>query len=101
MSIQARIDALLAKADPLRPLDEDDPRKEPLAGIVDEINRLRAEQSEERIRGSVNAVVEGADHASKEAAADADEAVQAVQAGQAQEVLKPKRGPGRPKKADK
>lgn len=44
MSLEAKIQALLAHAEPLRPLDEDDPAKAPLAGIVDEINRLRAKQ---------------------------------------------------------
>lgn len=45
MTIQARIDALIAEADALRPLPEDEPMKAPLAGIVDEINELRAVQA--------------------------------------------------------
>lgn len=43
--IEAQINGLLAEADPLRSLDDDDPAVEPLAGIVDQINRLRAKQS--------------------------------------------------------
>lgn len=45
MSIEDQISNLLAHADPLRLLHDDDPAKAPLAGIVDEINRLRAEQA--------------------------------------------------------
>jgi hypothetical protein len=47
-TIKDDIAALLAKAAPLRELDHDDPRAAPLAGIVDEINRLRAAQERER-----------------------------------------------------
>ena len=43
--LEAQIQALLKKADPLRLLDEDDPRCEELAGIVNQINQLRARQS--------------------------------------------------------
>lgn len=39
--VEAQIAALLAAAEPLRKLDDDDPRKEPLGKLVDEINRLR------------------------------------------------------------
>lgn len=46
MSIQAQIEALLAQAAPLRCIPEDDPAHQPLAGIVDEINRLRAMQAD-------------------------------------------------------
>lgn len=45
MDIEAKIAALLAEAEPLRCLDEDDEAKLPLAGIVDRINQLRAEQA--------------------------------------------------------
>lgn len=45
MTIEDQIAALLAQADPLRGLDDDDGAKIPLAGIVDEINRLRAMQA--------------------------------------------------------
>lgn len=43
--LEEQIRGLLAEALPLRELDDDDPRVEPLAGIVDQINRLRAKQS--------------------------------------------------------
>lgn len=39
------IDDLLAQADKLRPLDDDDPKKEPLTAIVDRINELRAQEA--------------------------------------------------------
>lgn len=42
MNTESEINRLLALAEPLRGLAEDDPAKAPLAGIVDEINRLRA-----------------------------------------------------------
>lgn len=45
MEIEAKIAALLAEAEPLRCLDEDDEAKRPLAGIVDQINALRAQQT--------------------------------------------------------
>lgn len=44
MTLKDQIAALLAKAAPLRELEHDDPRAAPLAGIVDEINALRALQ---------------------------------------------------------
>lgn len=47
MTLKDQIAALLAKAAPLRELEHDDPRAAPLAGIVDEINRLRAQQEAE------------------------------------------------------
>ena len=40
--IEEQIAALLAKALPLRLLEDDDEAKRPLAGIVDQINALRA-----------------------------------------------------------
>src|ERR1051326_4331067 len=45
--IEDRIQGLLERAAPLRPLEEDDPRKEELARLVDEINRLRRIQETE------------------------------------------------------
>ena len=45
MNIEDQITALLAEAEPLRCLPQDDPAALPLAGIVDEINRLRAIQA--------------------------------------------------------
>lgn len=45
MTIEQDIEALLAKADDLRPLPEDEPSKTPLAGIIDQINKLRAIQA--------------------------------------------------------
>jgi len=43
--LEDQIQGLLAKAEPLRALDEDDPRCAELASIVDQINRLRAKQA--------------------------------------------------------
>jgi hypothetical protein len=45
MTIEDQIAALIAEAEPLRLLSEDDPEREPLTEIVDEINRLRAIES--------------------------------------------------------
>jgi hypothetical protein len=44
MTIENQIAELLAQAEPLRALDDDDEAKEPLRLIVDRINALRAEQ---------------------------------------------------------
>ncbi len=46
MTIEDRIQTLLAQAAPLRVIPEDDPAHAPLAGIVDEINRLREMQAD-------------------------------------------------------
>lgn len=77
MSIDAKIAELLAAAAPLRELDEDDPAKDRLGAIVDEINRLRSLQ------------------------ADAVLSVELAEAQipVAQSVEPVKRGPGRPRKA--
>lgn len=53
MTIEDQITALLSEAEPLRALSEDDPAKEPLGAIVDEINRLRAIQAGETVRNVV------------------------------------------------
>jgi hypothetical protein len=55
MTIENQIAELLAQAEPLRGLAHDDPAQAPLAGIVDRINALRAEQAAGRI---VDAVME-------------------------------------------
>jgi hypothetical protein len=44
MDYEKKIAELLAKGEPMRKLDDDDPRKEELRHIVDEVNALRAEQ---------------------------------------------------------
>jgi hypothetical protein len=43
--IEAQIQELLKKAEPLRLLEDDDVKKIPLVAIVDKINALRAEQA--------------------------------------------------------
>lgn len=43
--IEAEIAILAESADKLRTLDQDDPKALPLAGLIDKINALRAEQS--------------------------------------------------------
>lgn len=43
-ALEKLIQALAAKAEPLRELGDDDEAKKPLAGIIDEINALRAKQ---------------------------------------------------------
>jgi hypothetical protein len=44
MDYDAEIAKLLEKALPLRSLDDDDPKKQELTGIVDEVNALREAQ---------------------------------------------------------
>lgn len=50
MTHDDQIHELLAEAALLRHLPDDDPAKAPLTGIVDQINRLRHEQDQERKR---------------------------------------------------
>ena len=69
------IQALIAEAEPLRGLEEDDPARDVLGRIVDEINRLRALQ------------------AKAQKLADEVEFAEVVES-----VSPAKRGPGRPKK---
>lgn len=45
MTLEDQIAALLAEAEPLRCLDDDDPKKEALGPLVDRINALRAMES--------------------------------------------------------
>jgi hypothetical protein len=49
--LEAEIAILAAKADALRPLDDDAPAKQALTGYVDSINELRERQSELKRRG--------------------------------------------------
>lgn len=61
MTTEDQIQSLLAHAAPLRELADDDPNKAPLAGIVDEINRLRAVQEKQALQGEpVAATLSGA-----------------------------------------
>lgn len=48
--IEAQISTLLATAEPLRLLDDDDPKKAALCAIVDKINGLRADQEAQTIQ---------------------------------------------------
>jgi hypothetical protein len=73
MSIEEDIQALLARADRLRGLSDDEPAKVALTVIVDEINRLRAIQAKEAEAAALKALLEPEE---------------------------PKRGPGRPKKGE-
>ena len=43
--LEAQIQELLKKAEPLRKLEDDDEKKAPLTAIIDKINALRAEQA--------------------------------------------------------
>lgn len=89
MTLETQIQELLAQAEPLRALDDDDPRKEPLSAIVDHINGLRELQAKQTMAANIDAYL----------LTDAKKAelVATVEGADAQ----PKRGPGRPKKADK
>lgn len=106
MTIEQEIQRLVDMAAPLREYEEDDPRKEPLAGIVDEINRLREMQSRMAIGIAGFGLARLADVFS-----DAPDSVEtsgrnAVVEGSDATFHDPvghtvKRKPGRPKKADK
>ena len=78
MNTEDQIAELLAEAEPLRILEDDDPLKVPLTKIVDKINALRAIQANE-VPVVIEPMIEGAD-------AKADEPDEPI-----------KRGPGRPK----
>ncbi len=80
MTIEDRIAELLAKAEPLRALPDDEQESMGLPGIVELINALRAEQAGQA-SAPVVAAVEGE---------DAERAPP--------ELVK--RGPGRPRKAE-
>lgn len=45
MTLEAQITALLAEAEPLRGLEDDDPAKRQLSKLVDRVNQLRAQQA--------------------------------------------------------
>ncbi len=78
MTIEDQIRDLLAKAEPLRSLPDDEPAKVPLTAIVDEINALRAIQAADAAECPADdSAIEGDDAADSEG-----------------------RKPGRPKKAD-
>lgn len=72
MNTTEEIERLLALAEPLRAMHDDDPAKEPLTGIVDEINKLRAIEAKQPVIVAP-AAVEGAD-----AAPTLDEQLQAA-----------------------
>lgn len=91
MTTEDRIQALLAKAEPLRELADDDPAKEPLAGIVDEINALRSRQAKDAMTViDPPAVVEGDDATFVAELID----------DKTRQPEPPKRKPGRPKKGE-
>lgn len=95
MNLETLIAELLAQADPLRELADDDPAKAPLGPLVDKINALRAEQASEAMRGpslrpEVAAVLGDTPREAAELAAKHARAVE--------EVAAAKRSPGRPKK---
>ena len=83
MTLQAKIDALVAQAAELRLLPEDEAEAKGLPTLVDAINNLRELQAMGR-------------EALEEAQAAAHEAEFAETA---ESVNPPKRGPGRPRKA--
>lgn len=127
MNLDAEIQHLIALADQYREYDEDDPRKQPLAGIVDEINRLREIQSrqamgiepkmeyidkanpapgtlEEMVADNAllmraNATIEGADAKETEDEQATETHAEEVAAHEEGQEKLLKRKPGRPKKA--
>ena len=86
MNLSERINLLLAEADKLRPLHEDDPKREPLGALIDEINELRAAQSVQHMQ-------EGETEEDKTVAALLEDIEAAAKADA------PKGKPGRPAKA--
>lgn len=80
MLIEDRINALLAKAEPLRGIADDEPSE--LPALVDEINRLRALQAAGRVE--LDEAIAARDEAEFQAVADS--------------VNPPVRRPGRPRK---
>ena len=91
MSVEQDIQRLLALAAPLRLLADDDPAKVPLTAIVDDINALRALQSQEKSGAAPVANVEGA---------DVDPEAERIKLELAKVPADlPARRPGRPKKA--
>jgi hypothetical protein len=100
MTVEDQIAALLAQAEPLRALPDDEAEAKGLPALVEQINALRAEQA---VVPSIYAAIEpvadvveddGPMHAASLALAGDDKALQELQ----QRNLK--RGPGRPRKAD-
>ena len=89
MTLEDEIMALLAKAEPLRCLPDDEPAKRPLTAMVDQINALRAKQAGQA-HAAIETPEEGADPAVESALADI--ALQPVEL--------PARRPGRPRKVD-
>lgn len=83
MTLQAKIDALLAKAEPLRALDPEEAEAAGLPLLVDAINNLRELQA--MGREVLDEAIAESHEAEFEAVADS--------------VNPPKRGPGRPRKA--
>lgn len=102
MSIEERIQELLAQAEPLRALNDDDPRKESLAGLVDRINGLREEQAAETMRLEPAApewATQAAARLASVLAPSPETGENAAALVQAEAAAK--RGPGRPKKVEK
>lgn len=83
MTLEDQIQALLAKAEPLRALPDDEPAKDPLGGLVEEINALRALQDAatrgladiDSMRNDIEATVEGADAEPENRAYDPNETI--------------------------
>ena len=89
MTLEDEIGLLLKRAEPLRCLPDDEPAKIPLTAIVDEINRLRAQQ-DRQANPLPEPVIEGA---------DADPEAEPFKAALAEKPQPlPARRPGRPRK---
>lgn len=84
MNIEAQIQSLLAEAEPMRSLPDDDPATAVLSGIVDKINALRAIQADE----------------AKRAIPTAPETLPAHIEAIPEPAELTKRGPGRPRKVE-
>ncbi len=92
MTLEERIKALLALAEPLRSLHDADAGKESLTALVDEINGLRALQAEQAMTDSLSAWIDDMHKEGEDVIRNTEEGADAV--------IEPpvKRGPGRPRK---
>ena len=93
-SLESKIADLLAKAEPLRALPDDDPAKKPLTAMVDLINNLREVEAKARDAGNT-AQAQADELRFAEIAADVNGPAAAPEPEPA-----PKRGPGRPRKQE-
>ena len=94
MTIEDQITALLAKAEPLRLLDDIEAERQGLGVLVEQINVLRAKESNYNHFHVINSV----DHLG--APASPELTLSRIETTEAFTALEEKRKPGRPKKVE-